>query len=126
MLPDLEKNTQGSVDTTVAADQATGEDSIINTQRHRPTDLDVPEIKGTPSSKPTYVTASLSSPVLDKVDCSNEYKDAQESISLPLRAASVPAETLHSINTSIRFYAPAHRRLKAMYGKERFRSGEET
>ena len=74
-----------------------------------------------PNSKP--VTPSLSSPVLDNID---HTENGQECIpeNILNRSASVPTVTPPLNKPRVDLYLPSHRRLKAMHGKERFKSGD--
>ena len=78
------------------------------------------------TSKPLSETPSLSSPVLDRVDSIKENIANSENIQPLNRSASEPAVTPPLLIPVEDLYVSTHRRLKAMHGKERFRSGDRT
>ena len=92
----------------------------IDREYERPTELYVEVNEEYSNSKP--VTPSLSSPVLDNID----HVNGQESIpeNTLIRSASVPTVTPPLTKPRVDLYLSAHRRLKAMHGKEKFRSGD--
>ena len=103
-------------------DPATNDDARISKRiNQRPTELHVEVNEEQPNSKP--VTPSLSSPVLDNID---HTENGQNSIpeNILNRSASVPTVTPPLNKPRVDLYLPSHRRLKAMHGKERFKSGD--
>ena len=78
------------------------------------------------TSKPLSETPSLSSPVLDRVDSIKENIANPDNLQPLNRSASEPAVTPPLTITAEDLYVSTHRRLKAMHGKERFKSGDRT
>ena len=92
-------------------------------ETRRPKELYIEVDKELSNSKTACRTPSMSSPVLDKIDSVKE--NTPEGIQLPInRSASVPAVTPPLSLPNVCLYVPAHRRLKAMHGKERFITGD--
>ena len=91
----------------------------------RPSELHIETVFEVPGSRVACVTPSLSSPVLDNIDSLKGSTNASQIVHPPLsRSASVPTLTPPLNSGKFSMYIPAHRRLKAMHGKERFKSGD--
>ena len=90
--------------------------------RERPSELHI-EVNEEPYNS-KLVTPSLSSPVLDNID----HIENETTVNIPEnilnRSASVPTVTPPLNKPRVDIYLPSHRRLKAMHGKERFKSGD--
>ena len=93
----------------------------------RPQELHVNMNDELSSTNRLSATPSLSSPVLDRVDSTNENIANLENQQTLNRSASEPAVTPPLTLTAEDLqYISTHRRLKAMHGKERFISGDRT
>ena len=91
----------------------------------RPSELHIETVFEVPGSRAACVTPSLSSPVLDNIDSLKGSTNASQIVHPPLsRSASVPTLTPPLNSGKFSMYIPSHRRLKAMHGKERFKSGD--
>ena len=90
----------------------------------RPYELSVHVDNELSNAKRLSATPSLSSPVLDRVDSTNENIANPENAQPLNRSMSEPAVTPPLTLLSEDLYISTHRRLKAMHGKERFKSGD--
>ena len=104
------------------------EASTINKESdfERPGELHVHIEQELTNSKRLSATPSLSSPVLDRVDSNNESIANPEKFQPLNRSISEPAVTPPLTMPTEDLYVSTHRRLKAMHGKERFKSGDRT
>ena len=102
--------------------ETTAENKEIDLER--PYELRVQVDDELSNAKRLSATPSLSSPVLDRVDSTNENIANPENAQPLNRSMSEPAVTPPLTLLSEDLYISTHRRLKAMHGKERFKSGD--